>query len=62
MIQEKNLQKKYGSILFCDHEIENKDTGFLATSKIANNFTEFLEGLYTLEFDEYTFEDNDDKR
>ncbi len=45
-------EDEYGSILFCDHELENKDTGFLASSKIANSFTEFLRGLYILSIDE----------
>lgn len=45
-------EDEYGSILFCDHELENKDTGFLASSKIANSFTEFLRGLYILSFEE----------
>ena len=35
---------------FCDHELENKDTGFLASSKIADSFTGFLSALYKLSF------------
>lgn len=45
-------QEEYGSVWFCDHELENKDNGFLATSKIANSFTDFLNGLYQLVFEE----------
>ena len=44
-----NLSKnEYGSIWFCDHELENKETGYLASSKIANSFTEFLDRLFPL--------------
>ncbi len=42
----------YGAILFCDHELENTDTGFLAASKIADDFTEFLKGLYPLSLED----------
>ena len=44
-------QEEYGSIWFCDHELENSETGFLAASKIANSFTEFLDLLYEMTFD-----------
>lgn len=43
-------ENEYGSIWFCDHELENKDTGFLVFSKIADSFTEFLSALYKLSF------------
>jgi len=36
----------YGKIYFCNHEIENKKTGYLAMSKVANSFEEFLDVLY----------------
>ena len=43
-------ENEYGSVWFCDHELENKDTGFLASSKIADSFTGFLSALYKLSF------------
>lgn len=46
------FQEEYGSVWFCDHELENMDTGFLATSKVANSFTDFINSLYPLVFEE----------
>lgn len=44
-------ENDYGSIFFCDHELENKDTGYLVSSKIASSFTEFINMLYIFEED-----------
>ena len=38
-----------GSIFFCDHELEDANSGYLLMSKIANSFDEFLEKLYILD-------------
>ncbi|MBO4697911.1 MAG: SMI1/KNR4 family protein [Lachnospiraceae bacterium] len=38
-------EEEYGAVFFCDHELENQDTGFLASSKIADSFTEFMSML-----------------
>lgn len=35
-----------GSVYFCNHELEDVDTGFLLMSKVANSFHEFIELTY----------------
>ena len=40
---------EYGAVFYCDHELENAETGFLLSSKIANSFEDFLELLCPLE-------------
>lgn len=42
------LGDEYGAVFFCDHELENKETGFLATSKIADSFTDFINELFVI--------------
>lgn len=41
----------YGSVWFCDHELEDRETGFLAASRIADSFSEFLRVLHPLACD-----------
>lgn len=40
---------EYGAVFYCDHELEDAETGFLLSSKIANSFADFLELLCPLE-------------
>lgn len=42
----------YGKVYFCDHELEDAETGHLVMSKISNSFTEFVDNLYILTDDE----------
>lgn len=37
-----------GNVYFCNQDFEDEDTGYLAMSKVADSFKEFLEKLYEL--------------
>ena len=39
-------KKDYGTVYFANHEYEDIETGYLFMSKIASNFTEFLNHMY----------------
>lgn len=38
-----------GSVFFCNHELEDEESGFLLMSKIADSFDDFIGMLYVLE-------------
>lgn len=42
-------KEDYGTIYFADHELEEKETGYLVMSKIALSFTDFLNCMYLYE-------------
>ena len=49
----KKLNKEdYGTIYFTDHELEEKETGYLVMSKIASSFTDFLNCMYLYEWED----------
>lgn len=38
-----------GNVYFCNQDFEDEDTGYLAMSKVADSFKEFVEKIYILE-------------
>ena len=37
----------FGTVCFCDHELEDSDTGYMIISPIEKSFTKFLQSLYS---------------
>jgi cell wall assembly regulator SMI1 len=46
--------KNYGEVFFCDHELEDPDTGYLVMSVIAESFSKFIDNCYScpIEYDD----------
>jgi cell wall assembly regulator SMI1 len=38
--------KNYGEVFFCDHELEDPETGYIIMSTIADSFSKFIDSCY----------------
>lgn len=45
-------KSNFGRIFFCDHELEDTETGYIVTYAIADSFSAFLDKLYEFNYEE----------
>jgi cell wall assembly regulator SMI1 len=43
----------YGEVFFCDHELEDPETGYMIMSKIAESFSQFIDNCYVFVLKDY---------